>query len=149
MSKERTTKKQQILLQYISDFIKEHGYGPSYREIMNGLEYKSVSTVAIHVDGLIARGWLRKQNHSARSLEVASSADVAAHATVNPPSVGATDVHLSAGEQIVKKLDELLLRDAGAADDVTALTESLRLLGYDTLYAKYSEKRDRYRQNTL
>lgn len=35
--------------------------------------YKSVSTVAIHVDGLIARGCLRKRTRSARSLEVVDS----------------------------------------------------------------------------
>lgn len=39
---------------------------------MRALGYKSVSTVAIHVNGLIERGWLRKKDHSARSLEVVS-----------------------------------------------------------------------------
>lgn len=70
MSDNRPTKKQRELLTYIETFIKETGYGPSYREIMRALEYKSVSTVATHVDGLIARGFLRKRDHSARSLEV-------------------------------------------------------------------------------
>jgi SOS-response transcriptional repressor LexA len=69
---ERPSKKQQELLKYIEGFIKGNGYGPSYREIMRALDYKSVSTVAVHVDGLIARGWLNKKDHSARSLEVVS-----------------------------------------------------------------------------
>jgi SOS-response transcriptional repressor LexA len=69
---ERPSKKQRELLQYIEGFIKGNGYGPSYREIMRALGYKSVSTVAVHVDGLINRGWLRKRDHSARSLEVVS-----------------------------------------------------------------------------
>lgn len=64
------TKKQRELLQFIDGFIKGNGYGPSYREIMRALGYKSVSTVAVHVDGLIARGWLIKRDKSARSLEV-------------------------------------------------------------------------------
>lgn len=67
---ERPSKKQRELLNFITQFIAEQGYGPSYREIMRALDYKSVSTVAVHVDGLIARGWLRKTDHSARSLEV-------------------------------------------------------------------------------
>lgn len=67
---ERASKKQQALLEYIDDFIKTHGYGPSYREVMGGLDYKSVSTVATHIDGLIARGYLRKSGRSARSLEI-------------------------------------------------------------------------------
>ena len=40
---------------------------------MRGMGYKSVSTVAVHVDGLIARGHLRKRTRSARSLEVVQS----------------------------------------------------------------------------
>lgn len=78
MAEARSTKRQKELLDYVAAFIKEHGYGPSYREIMNGIGYKSVSTVAIHINGLIAKGYLRKTDHSARSLEVVTtSADEA------------------------------------------------------------------------
>lgn len=66
----RPSKKQQELFEFIDSFIKHHGYGPSYREIMRALDYKSVSTVAVHVDGLITRGLLQKKDNSARSLEV-------------------------------------------------------------------------------
>lgn len=68
MARERATKKQQELLQFIGDFLKEHEYAPSYREIMAALGYKSVSTVAVHVDGLIAKGYLTKSDKSARSI---------------------------------------------------------------------------------
>lgn len=67
---QRPTKKQRELLSFIDGFIKGNGYGPSYREVMRALEYKSVSTVATHIDGLIARGYLRKKDNSARTLEV-------------------------------------------------------------------------------
>ena len=70
----RPSKKQRELLQFIDGFIKGYGYGPSYREIMRALGYKSVSTVAIHVDGLIARGYIRKKTRSARSLEIITTA---------------------------------------------------------------------------
>ncbi len=70
--RERTTKKQQALLQYISDFLNEHNYAPSYREIMGALGYKSVSTVAVHVDALITKGYLTKSDKSARSVRLAS-----------------------------------------------------------------------------
>ena len=66
----RPSKKQHELLDFIDGFIHEHGYGPSYREIMRSLDYKSVSTVAVHVDGLIKKGKLVKRDHSARSLAV-------------------------------------------------------------------------------
>lgn len=70
MEYQRPTKKQRELLSFVDGFIKGNGYGPSYREIMRALDYKSVSTVAIHIDGLIARGFLKKSTHSARSLEL-------------------------------------------------------------------------------
>ena len=44
----RPTKKQKLLLEYIEAFIAQHGYSPSYREIMNGVGYSSVATVAAH-----------------------------------------------------------------------------------------------------
>lgn len=66
----RPTKKQRELLTFIDNFIAGHGYGPSYREIQSGLGYRSVSTVAIHIDNLIAKGLLLKRDNSARSLEV-------------------------------------------------------------------------------
>ncbi len=70
---ERPSKKQRELLTFIDGFIKGHGYGPSYREVMRAMNYKSVSTVAAHIDGLIVKGQLRKKDQSARSLEVVQS----------------------------------------------------------------------------
>lgn len=70
--RERTTKKQQELLQFIANFLADHNYAPSYREVMTALGYKSVSTVAVHVDGLISKGYLVKKDKSARSIRMAS-----------------------------------------------------------------------------
>jgi SOS-response transcriptional repressor LexA len=70
MSNVRPTKKQRELLTFIEQFVSEHGYGPSYREIMSGCGYNSVATVAVHVNNLINRGHLTKRDKSARSLEV-------------------------------------------------------------------------------
>ena len=72
----RPTKKQSELLTFIAAFIGEHGYSPSYREIMAGLQYTSVATVALHVNSLIKRGHLRKRDYSARSLELTNLGDV-------------------------------------------------------------------------
>jgi repressor LexA len=70
MQSERASRRQQELLQFVSEFITTNGYGPSYREIMSGLGYKSVSTVAIHIEGLITKGYLARRDKSARSLEI-------------------------------------------------------------------------------
>jgi len=73
MTEARSTKRQKELLNFVDSFIQGHGYGPSYREIMRALGYKSVSTVAIHIEGLITKGYLRKRDNSARSLEVVTA----------------------------------------------------------------------------
>lgn len=72
MLEQRASKRQQELLSFVDGFIKGNGYGPSYREVMRALDYKSVSTVAAHVDSLIAKGYLARRDKSARSLEVVS-----------------------------------------------------------------------------
>lgn len=69
----RPTKRQRELLTFIEEFIASNGYSPSYREIMQGLKYTSVATVALHVNNLIKRGHLQKRDRSARSLEVVKS----------------------------------------------------------------------------
>ncbi len=68
MNKQALTKKQRKTLDFISTFIEQHGYSPSYREIANGLKLSSVATIAQHIDTLVAKGLLVKGNNSARSL---------------------------------------------------------------------------------
>lgn len=66
----KPSKRQKILLDFISDFIKKNGYSPSYREIKDGLGYTSIATVSLHVHGLIDRGFIRNRFNRGRSLQV-------------------------------------------------------------------------------
>lgn len=66
--KNALTKKQRRTLDYVTSFIEQRGYSPSYREIANGLKLSSVATVAQHVEALVEKGLLTKGNNSARSL---------------------------------------------------------------------------------
>lgn len=120
----RPTKKQKELLNFIDGFIKGNGYGPSYREIMRALDYKSVSTVATHVDGLIQRGWLRKRDNEARTLEVVAPGDEPTPAVV----VGATS---GVEKELRAKLTELQESPEENAEDITTLSRTLVLLGYE------------------
>lgn len=97
MTSERATKKQQELLLFVKTFLAEHDYSPSYREIMTALGYKSVSTVAVHLDALIAKGYLRRSGNAARSLEVAD-ASLGTPAQKTPKT----------SDDIIKKLDSLI-----------------------------------------
>jgi repressor LexA len=127
MQQERPTKKQRELLSFIDGFIKGNGYGPSYREIMRALDYKSVSTVATHIDGLIARGWLIKRDNSARTLEV-----VAPRAeTTTGQTVGV--IATPAEQALLAKIEELELAGAKKhSGDIETLKRALSLLGYQT-----------------
>lgn len=120
----RPTKKQKELLSFIDGFIKGNGYGPSYREIMRALDYRSVSTVATHVNGLITRGWLIKKDNSARTLEVVVPQEAAGVNTVVVAS-GKT-----AEQEIRAKLDELKVDNETNADSIATLEKALELLGY-------------------
>lgn len=66
----KLTKKQQRLLDFISDYIDKNNISPTYREIAAGLELKSVSSVAEHIDNLVARGVLKRSGDHGRVLEV-------------------------------------------------------------------------------
>jgi len=113
MTRERATKKQQELLQFIGEFIREHNYAPSYREIMAALGYKSVSTVAVHVDGLIAKGYLTKSDKSARSVRLASET-----------AVSDENVHLAWLRTEITKRETA----ADTPEDIETLRHALELL---------------------
>ncbi|MDB5160566.1 MAG: hypothetical protein JWO99_829 [Candidatus Saccharibacteria bacterium] len=125
---ERSTKRQKELLDYVDAFIQEHGYGPSYREIMNAIGYKSVSTVAIHIDGLIQKGFLRKRDNSARSLEVVTtSATSAAQSKAVSPAkekwmVDAINDRFNLYEQSPNQM---------TLDELYVLIGALKILGLD------------------
>lgn len=127
----RPTKKQRDLLSYIEAFIAEHGYSPSYREIMNGLNYTSVATVSLHVTSLIKRGHLRKRDRSARSLEVVDPTE--------PTKITSNQIAASEEKWLVEKVEHAFsqLEQAGeqlltsSVDELYVLVGALRVLGLE------------------
>lgn len=65
------TKKQKRILDYLKDFIDEHGYSPSFEEICRAFGYTSLATVHEHLTNLEAKGYIRKSYRGSRSIEVA------------------------------------------------------------------------------
>src|SRR6185295_3619819 len=126
----RPTKKQRELLTFIENLIAEHGYSPSYREIMSGLKYTSVATVALHVNNLIKRGHLIKRDHSARSLEVVRPSEA--------PKVVSNTIKPGEEKWLVEKV-EYLFRQAESMnpfpqdqlDKLYVLVGALKVLGLD------------------
>lgn len=127
----RPTKKQKELLGFIEIFISEHGYSPSYREIMSGLGYTSVATVALHVGNLIKRGHLRKRDRSARSLEVVAASE--------PSKITTNQINAGEEKWLVEKIEHAFLQveNLGAEiaessfDHLYVLIGALRVLGLE------------------
>lgn len=125
------TKKQRELLSFIEAFIAEHGYSPSYREIMSGLKYTSVATVALHVNNLIARGHLRKRDRSARSLEVVK-------VTADAPTLATNQIKAGEEKWLVEKVQHFFtLAEQNSQlpqnqlDELYVLIGALKVLGLD------------------
>ncbi len=66
------TKRQKQVLDYIADFIEEHGYSPSYEELAQGLHLASLATVHKHIQGLESRSYLKRGYNQSRSIEISS-----------------------------------------------------------------------------
>jgi hypothetical protein len=138
----RPTKKQKELLTFIEDFIAEHGYSPSYREIMAGTGHTSVATVSLHVNNLIKRGHLAKRDRSARSLEVVSPSSKSSETTFEPKQLKASE-----DKWLVAKV-EAFFKDAESAgslseadlDKLHILVGALKVLGLEGASQSYNAR---------
>ena len=63
------TKRQKEILDYITGFIEEQGYAPSFEEIAKAFGYSSLATVHEHLSNLERKGYIRKSYNESRSIE--------------------------------------------------------------------------------
>ena len=125
MKRENTTKKQRELLNYLAEFIEANNYAPSYREVMKALNYKSVSTVANHIDSLITKGYLSKRDNSARSLEIVSLSDDGV--VTNRNNVGNKDtIDVISRDKVLNYINDLILN--GKLDKEFTVLELIKYL---------------------
>ena len=137
-SETRPSKKQRELLSFIEGFIGGHGYGPSYREVMKALDYKSVSTVATHVDNLIAKGHLRKRDHSARSLEVVRST-IETPATAQPTSTQEKWLITLINKKFAA-VEKNATRSQSDTDELYVLVGAVQILGFTDAATSFKAK---------
>ncbi len=62
--------KANYILEYIVDYINNHGYPPVIREIQEGCDISSTSVVAYHLDKLVKSGDISKGSNKARTIKV-------------------------------------------------------------------------------
>jgi repressor LexA len=66
----KLTKRQSEILKFITNFVKDYDYSPSYREIAEGMGLSSPSTIHQHVQLMKDKGFLRFDPDSPRALEL-------------------------------------------------------------------------------
>ncbi|HXY20431.1 MAG TPA: transcriptional repressor LexA [Gemmatimonadales bacterium] len=88
------TKRQREILDYLTGYIGDHGYAPSFEEIASAMKYASLATVHEHLSNLERKGVIRRSYNESRSIEVLSRAR--APGVVEVPLLGA----VAAGEPI-------------------------------------------------
>ncbi len=137
----RPTKKQKELLTFIEDFIAEHGYSPSYREIMAGTGHTSVATVSLHVNSLIKRGHLRKRDRSARSLEVVNPTRKTTE-PLEPKQLNASQEKwlVNKVEQFFKAAESAHSASEPELDKLYVLVGALKVLGLEGASQSYGAR---------
>ena len=64
------TKRQKEILDYIRQYLADHGYAPTLQEIGGRFGLSSPATVYKHVEQLVQKGYLRKAQHQGRGLQL-------------------------------------------------------------------------------
>lgn len=63
------TKRQEMILQFVLDYVQKEGYPPSIREIGAHFEIGSLRGVTVHLDALEKKGYIQRSN-TPRSIKV-------------------------------------------------------------------------------
>ena len=64
------TKRQREILDYLNDFIQQHGYAPSLEEIGQRFSLSSLATVHKHLTNLQQKGFIKRAWNRSRSVEL-------------------------------------------------------------------------------
>lgn len=116
------TKRQREILDYLQEFIQQHGYAPSLEEIGDRFNLSSLATVHKHLSNLQDKGFIRRSWNRSRSVELLSAPT--AHRAVDLPLLGfvaagapieaiATSETISVPDDLVGKRETYVLRVRG------------------------------------
>ncbi len=83
------TVRQKQFLDFITGFVARKGYPPSIRDMQQHFRLKSTKGVKDHVDRLVEKGYLQRENGAARALSLTSRAgDGRRRSDIRAPIVG-------------------------------------------------------------
>jgi len=95
------TKRQQLILQYILDYVQDEGYPPSIREIGKHFDIGSLRGVTVHLDALERKQYISRSN-TPRSIKVIHPSYTSSNRVAMLPLVGsiAAGVPIQAQEHV-------------------------------------------------
>jgi len=109
---ETLTKRQKEILDFLTEFLEQHGYAPSLEEIAAHFHLSSASTVHKHLLNLEQKGFIRRQSSKSRAVLLSEPVGTSSADAVDLPLVG----RIAAGQPIEAVLDDETI--AVAADMV-------------------------------
>ncbi len=80
------TEKQKAILKFMQDFIEQHRFPPTIRDICNATGIKSTSVVNYNLNKLVNAGLLQRSQRKSRGLRLKDRADL--HRVIRVPLIG-------------------------------------------------------------
>ena len=116
------TKRQREILDYLQDFIQQHGYAPSLEEIGRRFGLSSLATVHKHLTNLQEKGFIKRAWNRSRSVEMVPTSS--GGRSIDLPLLGyvaagvpieavATSETIAVPEDLVGRRDTYVLRVRG------------------------------------
>jgi repressor LexA len=99
------TKRQELILQYILDYVEKEGYPPSIREIGRDFEIGSLRGVTVHLDALERKGYIARSN-TPRSIKVVHPKFQPSSRVVMLPLLGS--ISAGTGRELVENVEDMI-----------------------------------------
>ena len=117
------TRRQRQVYDFISGFVQQNGYSPSFEEIGAGLGLSSLATVHKHISNLEKKGLLRRDYNRSRSIDVLPPRGRMKQALAPPPLTLPLLGRIAAGHPIeaVQNPETISLADFTGSKDVFVL----------------------------
>jgi repressor LexA len=106
------TKRQKQLIDYLNNYISEHGYAPTLAEVGEYFGLSSLATVHKHLHNLEQKGFIKRQHNHSRALEV-SAADKGSRGRLKLLGQVAAGAPIEAveGNETISVPDDFIRRD--------------------------------------
>jgi repressor LexA len=107
------TRRQKQLMDYLNNYISEHGYAPTLSEVGEYFGLSSLATVHKHLHNLEQKGFIKRQHNHSRALEVSEAerpAPVRSLRLLGQVAAG-TPIEAVEGNETISVPDEFVRRD--------------------------------------